>query len=728
MTRMPIAFVLWLATLTLACQPDPPNDGALVVTVRIVADPVGELSSAQALAVDASRVDVVHRTDPSDPSTERVLTVANGPLALSVPLDQGRVQQIAILSVPAGSVSQVRFVTTAVHLAGTSSLEPVKLPSGEQTGLKFVSASGAPFTIIAQEPTTIEGRFDPNAQLNRTKGQGLMLKPTVKAVEIPRQAEGPTGVVPGRVVVSFKPGTDRALLESAILMKGSIRQEGSHLFFILDLSPGVTISEALEFYNAQTFVDLAEPDFFSTPVQVPPAVPAPNDARWASVPGVPGMEEVYGVSFGGAFAGVGARNAWYVTPGSQEVVVALVDFGFDIDHPDLVDNIFINDGELPAEFIADANGFKAADCNTDRLITFADLNCRNCTVVSGGRSAEETCRSTLDDIKARACASTTPVCIPDLSITPSVLVRALSDGVNRDGDPLNRANDVIGWDFQNGDRDPSISRQETADTRLLNHGTGMAGIIGAITNNGPAPDGDVVGTAWNVRIVLLRHRTVAEARNAIAYAAETLHAHVINHSATSSYFAAQAPFATCEATAENLGQELLRSKLLRKQADFAKIDLSKTLLVTGTPNCAVDLDLESVVAWPAEADSTSVAAVSIGTSSRASGASTVDLAGPGNFNFSLVNRTAGAGTSAASSTGNSNATAYASGVAVLPLTAFPELRGRPYCLRELLVRNARMEPSMTRPIRSGGWLHMFDAVTNRVTQPIPTDEVGPCPR
>ena len=132
-------------------------------------------------------------------------------------------------------------------------------------------------------------------------------------------------------------------------------------------------------------------------------------------------------------ADIDGPEAWYISAGNNKIVIAVIDTGIQIDHPDLASNIWTNPGEIPDNGIDDdRNGY---------------------------------------------------------------------------------IDDVHGWDFKNDDN----SVYDGIDW----HGTHVAGIIGAIGNNGIG----IAGINWRVKIMPLKFLEYgvgqsADAIEAFAYAAQ----------------------------------------------------------------------------------------------------------------------------------------------------------------------------------------------------------------
>jgi len=146
------------------------------------------------------------------------------------------------------------------------------------------------------------------------------------------------------------------------------------------------------------------------------AAPAAAEILPAALPNDPSFALEWGLLNTGQYAGlpgndIAATGAWEFTTGSRNVVVAVIDSGIDLTHPDLAANLWVNPGEIAG------------------------------------------------------------------------------DGIDNDGNGF--VDDVHGWDFVDNDGVPQDG---------FGHGTHVAGIIGAVGNNGTG----VTGVNWQVSIMALR--------------------------------------------------------------------------------------------------------------------------------------------------------------------------------------------------------------------------------
>ncbi|MGJ8672177.1 S8 family serine peptidase [Rubritalea sp.] len=91
---------------------------------------------------------------------------------------------------------------------------------------------------------------------------------------------------------------------------------------------------------------IAEKDFIYTT-----QVTTPNDSSYSSLWGLNNTGQTGGTSD----ADIDAPEAWDITTGNKDVIVAVIDTGVDMDHPDLADNIWTNPNEIAGNGIDDDN-------------------------------------------------------------------------------------------------------------------------------------------------------------------------------------------------------------------------------------------------------------------------------------------------------------------------------------------------------------------------------------
>lgn len=162
-------------------------------------------------------------------------------------------------------------------------------------------------------------------------------------------------MVGDHVVVKLRdPKMDEAALLHQIQDTGAVvrqKMPGSGLWLIAFAEPALdTVPRAISRLGALTqWVQYAEPDYLVE------AAATPNDASFATQWA---MNNV-GQSSGLPHADIQALDAWNLATGSRSIVVAILDSGMDLTHPDLVANLWTNSGESPgiARVDDDHNGY-----------------------------------------------------------------------------------------------------------------------------------------------------------------------------------------------------------------------------------------------------------------------------------------------------------------------------------------------------------------------------------
>lgn len=117
-----------------------------------------------------------------------------------------------------------------------------------------------------------------------------------------------------------------------------------------ELPRGVTVEQAVRRYERDPDVAYAEPDHL-----VAPTTPlTPNDTSYPDLWGLHNTGQTGGVDD----ADIDAPEAWGTTIGSASTVVAVIDTGTQISHPDLRGNVWTNTDEIPGNRVDDdRNGY-----------------------------------------------------------------------------------------------------------------------------------------------------------------------------------------------------------------------------------------------------------------------------------------------------------------------------------------------------------------------------------
>jgi thermitase len=168
--------------------------------------------------------------------------------------------------------------------------------------------------------------------------------------------------VPGEVIVEFRrqlPAGARERIARSV--DGQVRQLIPGLNQqVVTLSSSADPLAASERLSASPGVIAAEPNWIYEPLEVIPNDPAFDD-QW----GLSNTGQIHVITDpppasaqGVADADADVSDAWSVTQGSPETVIAILDTGVDLSHPDLSPNLWVNTGETAANGIDDdGNGY-----------------------------------------------------------------------------------------------------------------------------------------------------------------------------------------------------------------------------------------------------------------------------------------------------------------------------------------------------------------------------------
>ena len=172
--------------------------------------------------------------------------------------------------------------------------------------------------------------------------------------EEPTFQEGPQRkYASGEIIVKLQDQATQADLRALNARNDASVEEDlpSSAVNVVDLPQDLTVQEAVQTYEASPDVEYAEPNFKLYPTATP------NDPSFNRLWGMNNTGQSIGQT-GTLDADIDAPEAWNVSTGNPTTVVAVIDEGIDINHPDLKDNIWRNPDEVPGDGVDnDGNGY-----------------------------------------------------------------------------------------------------------------------------------------------------------------------------------------------------------------------------------------------------------------------------------------------------------------------------------------------------------------------------------
>lgn len=149
------------------------------------------------------------------------------------------------------------------------------------------------------------------------------------------------------VIVKLRPGTNaRAINSLQNKLNVSEVEETQTLGLELWEIEDISVEKAIATYDENPAIEYIEPNY---------------EVSINNLPNDPRFDELWGLNNTGQRgvedADIDAPEAWDIQTGS-DVVVGVIDTGIDYIHPDLDDNLWVNEGEIPDNGIDDdGNGY-----------------------------------------------------------------------------------------------------------------------------------------------------------------------------------------------------------------------------------------------------------------------------------------------------------------------------------------------------------------------------------
>jgi subtilisin family serine protease len=162
-----------------------------------------------------------------------------------------------------------------------------------------------------------------------------------------------TESVPGEFVVKLKPGMMRMSTQSlSQQLKGFVTQKitGQNIV-VVKKAVFETNDSAIKALNENPMVEIAEPNYIYKINK------APTDPLYVQTWGMANVGQADPKNqVGVAGVDINAEKAWEIQTGTREKIIAIIDTGIDYAHPDLVENMWVNEAEQAGKAGVDDDG------------------------------------------------------------------------------------------------------------------------------------------------------------------------------------------------------------------------------------------------------------------------------------------------------------------------------------------------------------------------------------
>jgi thermitase len=147
--------------------------------------------------------------------------------------------------------------------------------------------------------------------------------------------------IPGEFLIKLKVGAKNQSKESLEgMLRVKILREHQALRILVVKKPVVELTNsALQALRENPLVEVADPNFIYHTEKLP------NDPEFGKLWGLKNTGQEDSRQSGVAGVDIDVEKAWDITTGSEDVVVAVIDTGIDFNHPDLRENIWVNEAE-----------------------------------------------------------------------------------------------------------------------------------------------------------------------------------------------------------------------------------------------------------------------------------------------------------------------------------------------------------------------------------------------